>query len=423
MERILDRQKGGPTVKTYHVGIVLELPLDVGGGFQQSLTDIIWMREWAKTADIDVTVYTTLRDNLPILKELGIEGTYLGLGWLDRLFLFLKYLGSFDLLQHALRLCPPFEKRLVRDGVDIAYFTTTSNWNLILYKLPFIITIFDGCFRDSPEFDEVREFAQFERRETVWRSACTKAALVVTNAQELIDMLCRRYAMERDHAVCVPFSPSPYVARSDGAGAAETDAAILRKYDLEAGYLFYPAQFWSHKNHGTILLAMRLLRDRGHKHRLVLCGSDRGSRSEFEALVAGHGLADCVHILGFVPSIELGTLYRNAAALVMASYFGPTNLPPLEAWAAGTPVIYPEAFKAQAGDAAVLFDYDDPASLADAIVKIGSPEERARLVGAGARRLDHFAQEIDEGHRQFAKRIMRLRYRRYPQIYRPAADH
>jgi glycosyltransferase involved in cell wall biosynthesis len=422
MGRILDRQKGGGVVKTYHVGIVLELPLEVGGGFQQSLTDIIWMREWGKTAGIDVTVYTTLRDNIAILKELGIEGTYLGLGWLDRLFLFLKYLGSFDLLQHALRLRPPFEKRLIRDGVDIVYFTTTSNWNLILYKLPFIITIFDGCFRDSPEFDEVREFAQFERRETVWRSACTKAALVVTNAQELVDMLCRRYAMERDRAVCIPFSPSPYVARSNGAAAAEADAATLRKYDLEPGYLFYPAQFWSHKNHGTILLAMRLLKDRGQQHRLVLCGSDRGSRSAFEALAAKQGLADSVRILGFVPSIELGTLYRNAAALVMASYFGPTNLPPLEAWTAGTPVIYPEAFEAQAGDAAVLFDYDDPASLADAIVKVGLPEERARLVDAGARRLDHFAREIDEGHRQFARQIMRLRYRRYPRIYRPAAD-
>jgi glycosyltransferase involved in cell wall biosynthesis len=404
-------------VKSYRIGIVLELPLDVGGGFQQSLTDIIWMREWAQTADIDVTVYTTLRDNVAILRDLGIESTYLKLGWLDHLFLFLKYIGSFDLLQYALRLCPPFEKRLMRDGIDIVYFTTTSNWNLVLYKLPFIITIFDGCFRDSPEFDEVREFAQFERRDTVWRSACTKAALVVTNANELIDMLCRRYAMERERAVCIPFSPSPYVVRSNEA-TQEADAAILRKHGLEAGFLFYPAQFWSHKNHGTILLAMRLLRDSGHRHTLVLCGSNRGWRSTLEALVAEHGLADSVRILGFVPSAELGAFYRSATALVMASYFGPTNLPPLEAWAAGTPVIYPEAFKAQAGDAALLFDYDDPFSLADAITKVGLPEERARLVVAGARRLEYFAKQIDDGHRQFARRIMTLRYRRYPQIYR-----
>jgi glycosyltransferase involved in cell wall biosynthesis len=403
-------------VKHYHVGIFLELPLDVGGGFQQSLTDILWMRDWADTAGLEVTVFTTLPDNIAILADLGITSVYLKLNWLDRLFLFLKYLGPFDLLQYSLRTCAPFERKLRNAGVDIVYFTTTSNWNLVLYKLPFIITIFDGCFRDSPEFDEVREFAQFERRDIVWRSAVTKAAVVVTNADELIDMLCRRYAMERDHAVCIPFSPSVYVSRP-GASDEASDAAILRKHGLEPGYLFYPAQFWSHKNHATILLAMRLLRDRGERHTLVLCGSDPGALTAFEALVAQYQLGDSVRMLGFVPSAELGTLYRGAKALVMATYFGPTNLPPLEAWAVGTAVIYPEAFKAQAGDAAVLFDYDDPASLAEAIVKVGSAEERSRLAAAGKERLAYFAERIDEGHRQLARHLMRLRYRRYPQIY------
>lgn len=405
-------------MKRYRVGIFLELPLDVGGGFQQSLTDIIWMRDWANTVSIDVTVYTTLRDNIAILAELGIEGELLRIGWLDRLFLFLKYCGPFDLMQYAMHLHPPLEKRLIKDGVDIVYFTTTSNWHLVLYQLPFVITIFDACHRDNPEFNEVREFAGFERREIVWRSACTKAALIVTNANELIDALCRRYAMERDRAVCVPFSPSTYVTRSNSSGTTkEDDTTILQKYRIEPGYLFYPAQFWSHKNHATILLAMRLLKDQGQKYTLVLCGSDRGTRSAFEELVAQHELGNCVRILGFVPSSELGALYRNATALVMASYFGPTNLPPLEAWAAGTAVIYPKAFEAQTGDAAILFDYDDPASLAAAIIRAAAAEERARLVTAGRQRLEFLAQQIDEGHRQLAQGLMRLRYRRYPQFY------
>ncbi|MGN5486390.1 glycosyltransferase, partial [Campylobacter coli] len=90
---------------------------------------------------------------------------------------------------------------------------------------------------------------------------------------------------------------------------------------------------------------------------------------------------------------ELGALYRGAAALVMPSYFGPTNLPPLEAWAVGTPVIYPEAFKAQAGDAAILFDYDDPRSLAEAIIRLRDEGTRERLRAAGERRLAQFAEE------------------------------
>ena len=144
----------------------------------------------------------------------------------------------------------------------------------------------------------------------------------------------------------------------------------------------------------------------------MLCGSDRGARSSVEALIAQYGLADQVSILGFVDSAELGALYRGALALVMPSYFGPTNLPPLEAWSVGTPVIYPEAFKAQAADAAILFDYDSPLSLADAIVSVEPAETRARLRLAGTERLKYFAGQIDEGRRQFARHLQRLKYRR-----------
>jgi glycosyltransferase involved in cell wall biosynthesis len=403
-------KEGLEPVRPFRVGIVLEQAVEVGGGFQQSLSDLLWFRDWAAAADTDIVVFTPHRKSLALLADFGVTAEILKPGILDRIALFLKYSGPFDLLQFTLRFRTPYERRLMAAGVDVVYFTTTSHWHLLLYKLPFIVTIFDGCHRDAPEFDEVREFGEFERREMLFRSASTKAALVITNAEALIDALCRRYAMERSRAVCIPFSPSVYVSRS--ATDSETDdAAILLKHKLEPGYLFYPAQFWPHKNHATLLCALALLRDRGIKKRLVLCGSNRGARGSVEALIAHYNLADQVAILGFVESAELGALYRGAMALIMTSYFGPTNLPPLEAWAVGTPVIYPEAFKEQCGDAAVLFDYDSPSSLADAIVSMDSADIRARIRTAGTVRLKHFVEQIEIGHQQFARDMERLKHR------------
>jgi glycosyltransferase involved in cell wall biosynthesis len=410
MGRIFGSQKDCDPVKRLRVGIVLEQPLDVGGGFQQSLNDLLWFCTWAASADTEVVVFTPHQQSRSLLADFGIGAEILKAGLLDRFMLFLKYFRAFDLLQYGLRIRAPYEKRLMKSGVDLVYFTTTSNWHMLLYRLPFIITIFDGCHRDAPEFDEVREFGSFERREMLFHSASTKAVLVIANAEELIDALCRRYAMERDRAVCIPFSPSPYVTRS-AASDNSGDDAVLRKYKLEPGYLFYPAQFWPHKNHATLLAALALLRDEGLKKRLVLCGSDRGARGRIEALIAHYDLADQVSIIGFVDSSELGGLYRQAMALAMPSYFGPTNLPPLEAWAVGTPVIYPEAFRAQAGDAAVLFDYDSPRSLADAILSLESADVRARLRRAGTDRLQYFAGQTETGHRQFALHMERLKHR------------
>lgn len=390
-------------------GLFLEQPLEVGGGFQQPLNDLLWLNEWAATVGNDeLIVFSPHSESVRLLGKFGITAELLKMRWRDHLALVLKYFRPFDLTQISLRYKAPFEKRLLKRGIDVVYFTGPSKWHLLLYKLPFIITIFDGCHRDAPEFEEVRTYGEFERRETLFRSAVTKSVLVVTNATELIEVLCRRYAMELDRAVCIPFSPSTYVRQPINK---ENDATILQKYCLEPGYLFYPAQFWPHKNHATLVAALALLRDRGVVRRLVLCGSNRGARQQIQDLISRHSLASQVSIIGFVDSTELAALYRNALALVMPSYFGPTNMPPLEAWAMDTPVLYPEAFKSQVGDAAILFDYDSPRSLADAILSADSPEERIRLRLAGKERLNYFDKQIEVGRGQFTEHMRRLKYR------------
>lgn len=396
-------------MRPLRLAVMLEQALELGGGFQQPLNDLLWLREWAAQSGNEIVVYSPYPKTIEILKEFGVEGRLRKFGVSDYLFLFLKYCGPFDLVQIALELKSPFERALIRDGIDVVHFTSTSKRHLLLHQLPFIITIFDGCHRDAPEFPEVRTFGEFERREILFRLASTKAVAVIVNASELIDDLCRRYAMERDRAICIPFSPSTYVSRSTPDAAA--DAAVLAKYRLEPGYLFYPAQFWPHKNHITLLAALALLRERGITERLVLCGSNRSGRDKIDLAIRTYGLSDQISIIGFVESAELGALYRGASALVMPTYFGPTNLPPLEAWAVGTPVIYPEAFKAQAGDAAILFDHDDPHSLADAIVSLRAEGARERLSAAGHLRLAQFAGETKAGHQEFARHLERLKHR------------
>ena len=79
-----------------------------------------------------------------------------------------------------------------------------------------------------------------------------------------------------------------------------------------------------------------------------------------------------IKILGFVKREELIALYENAMALVYATYFGPENLPPLEAFALGCPVIASSVpgSEEQIGDCALLFDPSDHSKLAEHILFI-----------------------------------------------------
>ena len=69
---------------------------------------------------------------------------------------------------------------------------------------------------------------------------------------------------------------------------------------------------------------------------------------------------------------EVPYFYRQSVALVMPTYFGPTNIPPLEAFSLGCPVCYSDFLAAgdQINDAVFPIDLEDPESLARALMTI-----------------------------------------------------
>ena len=79
-------------------------------------------------------------------------------------------------------------------------------------------------------------------------------------------------------------------------------------------------------------------------------------------------------------------LYRKAAALAYVSWCGPENLPPLEAFALGCPVVASDIPGAdeQLGGSAILVDPGSPDAIAAALAKvISSSETRADMIKRG----------------------------------------
>ncbi len=108
--------------------------------------------------------------------------------------------------------------------------------------------------------------------------------------------------------------------------------------------------------------------------------------------ISAAGLDGRIHQRG-ADDAGLAAAYRGAAALVYPSLYEGFGLPPLEAMAAGTPVI---AIRASSipevcGDAALYADPGDTTGLAAAITTVlGDPARRAALVTAGQARVAMF---------------------------------
>jgi glycosyltransferase involved in cell wall biosynthesis len=163
-------------------------------------------------------------------------------------------------------------------------------------------------------------------------------------------------------------------------------------------YLFYPAQFWPHKNHIRIIEAVHHLKVK-HNSTLhaVFAGSDKGTLNYLRNKAKELGLEDRIHFLGFVSKGELIGLYKNAFALCYVTLFGPENLPPLEAFSLGCPAIVSEVQGAreQYGSAALFFNPLNSEELATRILQVkNDPGLRDQLIAKGYQRAKDYTPDL-----------------------------
>ena len=128
---------------------------------------------------------------------------------------------------------------------------------------------------------------------------------------------------------------------------------------------------------------------------LVIVGEDFGEREALAKHAADLGLAQRVHLLGFVPDDELAAAYRAATLLVHPSSHEAFGIVLAEAMAAGTPVVARRvaAIPQTVPDGRCGLLFDDAAGLAAAVLRLlGDEPLRRRLGDAGRAHVrEHFS--------------------------------
>ncbi len=303
-----------------------------------------------------------------------------------------RFHGPFDQLQPR-----TVWRQLKPHHIDIIWGLSPG---MPIFDCPMITTVWDLQHRRQPFFPEVSHFGIWEWREAYFRRALQRAVGIITpNAvgQAEIEQF---YGVPSERIWPMPH-PTPRFALMESQQPAKPDA--LARFKLPKPFLFYPAQFWPHKNHVTVLHAVKLLQEKhGLTFHMVFTGSDHGNQTHVRQTAERLGIRDRVFFLGFVERSELIALYREAFALLYLTLFGPENLPPLEAFALGCPVVASRVAGAdeQLGEAARLVDALDASQAAQAIADLHQqPNQRAQLIERGRQRasaytISHFLQDV-----------------------------
>lgn len=294
-------------------------------------------------------------------------------------------------------------------GLDL-YFSPFSVLIPRPLPLPTVVMIPDNQEVFFPDFFSRRQ--QFIR-EWHYRGSARMADRVLTLSEFSKTALAKHYGVAPQKIGVAPLCVDArfYRARE----AARRPRAALP----EGKFLFYPANRWLHKNHDTLLRALRLLAvGKGLRLNLVLTGQDMTEGYPVKRMAAEYGVGDRIFSAGYVSVEELAWLYSRAEMTVVPSLFEGFGLPLVEAMAAGCPVACSRAASLPeiGADAVDYFDPQSPQDMAQAMEQlITNRERRAALVERGHARAACFSpSRMAEAHlRAFAEARAAYRPWRY----------
>jgi glycosyltransferase involved in cell wall biosynthesis len=285
---------------------------------------------------------------------------------------------------------------LVNEKCDLWINPSNDNW-AFRAPVPALGTIHDLMHIYEPNFPEVGSAAELKEREFHFVETCRWAKGIAVDSAIGKKHVVDAYKVAPEKVFVLPYIAPKYIY--------DDSPQINLPYDLPAKYFFYPATFWLHKNHAGLFSAVAKLKDRYPDIRLVLAGAKQNGYEEAVKQVQALGISDNVIFLGYVPDEHMFELYRRARALIMPSFFGPTNIPQLEAFVAGCPVAASGVYGVpdQVGDAALLFDPKSSDEIAEAMERLWTGDALCNcLIEKGKERASEW------GPVQFSQRLREI---------------
>lgn len=281
-----------------------------------------------------------------------------------------------------------FLKVLNGENLDLMHFT---HFNApIFYRRPFVVTIHDLTLEFFPG-KKMRRFYQRLGYQLVLRNAVKKARRIIALSKNTAKDLTELLGVDQ-RRISVIYAGVDSLFRQLEQSELTACAARLA---FDKPFFLYTGVWRDHKNLARLIKAFgSLVRNKNLEANLVITGREDPFYPEIKELVRKLKLGDRVIFSGLVDENTLLCLYNLAQVYVFPSLYEGFGLPPLEAFACGTPVCASNAacIPEICADAAVFFDpYDIPDMAEKMLLAWQDQDLRRGLITRGLERVKDFS--------------------------------
>jgi glycosyltransferase involved in cell wall biosynthesis len=177
----------------------------------------------------------------------------------------------------------------------------------------------------------------------------------------------------------------------------------VQKIEIFEKYLFYPANFWKHKNHKKLVEAIHLLKiSKGIKVNLIFSGDNKNYEGpNINDLIKSLNLEDQIKTVGIVDEFTLYNLYKNTLGVVVPTLYEAGSFPLMESILLKVPVICSNvtSLPETVGNDKFIFDPNSSEDIAEKVEKLWLDESYRNLSNENnkkqqARLIDTKAEQI-----------------------------
>jgi glycosyltransferase involved in cell wall biosynthesis len=283
------------------------------------------------------------------------------------------------------------ENKMFSD-IDIWMSPTINAYPHFFLNKPYIFTLHDMQERYYPDFFSLKE----KICRWLYNRALTRFAEKIICESIFVKNDIIKYENISSGKISVISSPPPmelccFFYDQNLAGL------VKKKYGLPDKYLYYPAQFWPHKNHIRLIKAFNLVVQDHSDVFLVFTGSSQNYYDKVLKEIKKNNLEKKIKCLGYIDYCDIQYVYKLSYMMVMPSLFESVSIPIYEAFNLGVPVCCSNvvALPEQVGDAGLLFDPHDYKDIAEKIsLYLCNEEIRQEKISLGYNRIKGFTHSL-----------------------------
>ena len=242
-------------------------------------------------------------------------------------------------------------------------------------SIPVVVTVHDVSFVAHPEWFSWREGL---RRRVITKASARRAARVLTQSDFTKREAVRHLGLDHSRVDVI------YLGTT-----------TLRTNAAREPLVLYVGSLFNRRHIPELIDGFVRLAARHPAARLEIVGDNRTTPPiDVDTLIAHSGAGDRIRARQYVSDAELSSLYARASAFVFLSEYEGFGLTPLEAMAAGIPVVVLDTEVAREiyGPAAEYVAQPDPALIAMALERVlGDPVKRQRLLDRGQAQVERYS--------------------------------